>query len=516
MGYTVEEAKREIKDSIEIYLEKREDGTYCMPEVNRLPFYLQGAPGVGKTEMSRQIAEEMGIGFVALSVTHHTRNTVLGLPVVENLKEKDSKYTVYTMSEIIAMVEREVGKGYKEGILLIDEFACMAESLVAPMLAFLQTKNIGTYRLPEGWVLILCSNPVKYNKSARVFDMAIMDRVRLMDVEFDTKTFIKYGEEHGIHHLILDYLKLYPADAHLCEVAENGERSIVTTRGWENLSWCMQGCERKRKSVTQALIQQFVKNFEIADRFYRFYLTHRGKLDQHAYEEILEGKNLPYWTDCCQTMSFQERYMMTELLCNSVIEECREFEEEVDLKHYFEEVADFYQEKPHAFISLEDFWEKRKKGGVLFPNDKRGNCSGKEAEAWKTILSTVEEQNCITMENIAKLLKPQVQCASNEKMIALFSEASSEYWQDQESKREGRMKNCSERIGHVCEFVGGLDENSRLMDILMSRLNKSLGVLDVMSACENPAYLKYNEEICAGEAIVKQIRQEIQAERKEA
>ena len=84
--YTVAEAKKEIKTDIQVYLEKDQQGRYCMPEEQRLPFYLQGPPGVGKTQMARQIAEELGIGFVSLSITHHTRNTILGLPLIEQLK----------------------------------------------------------------------------------------------------------------------------------------------------------------------------------------------------------------------------------------------------------------------------------------------------------------------------------------------------------------------------------------------------------------------------------------------
>ena len=57
--YTVEEAKNAVKEGIKGYLHKDENGMYVMKERNRLPFYLEGAPGIGKTEIVEQIAREL-------------------------------------------------------------------------------------------------------------------------------------------------------------------------------------------------------------------------------------------------------------------------------------------------------------------------------------------------------------------------------------------------------------------------------------------------------------------------
>jgi MoxR-like ATPase len=141
--YTIEKAKIAIKNGIKGYLLKDEKGMYVMKEVNRIPFYLEGEPGIGKTEIVRQIADELGIGYVSFSLTHHTRNSLLGLPVIKNLDD-ENKYTSYTISEIIAKVW-QAREQHREGILLLDEFTCMSESIVPAMLAFLQTKNIGNH-----------------------------------------------------------------------------------------------------------------------------------------------------------------------------------------------------------------------------------------------------------------------------------------------------------------------------------------------------------------------------------
>ena len=330
--YSVGQAKKEIKNSIKAYLRKNKNNEYVMDEVNRLPFYLEGEPGIGKTQLAEQIADELGVGFVSLSITHHTRNTLLGLPMIcsgNDVEGQEVKYTEYTMSEVLALVEQEVKKGHKEGILLIDEFACMAESLVAPMLAFLQQKNIGNHRLPTGWVIILCSNPPKYNKSARTFDIAIMDRVRKMEIVFDGKEFLDYGRKKGFHKAILEYLQHNKADIHYCEPGtKNGESIIVTTRGWENLSHCLTAYEELEQEVSFELIYQFIKSKDIAEKFFRAYQIYYAGLTLEEIYDVLEGRNLESYAERVKEKPYLVKWNVIKILEKILSEECAEYAKE--------------------------------------------------------------------------------------------------------------------------------------------------------------------------------------------
>ena len=42
------------------------------PPVRQRPIFLLGAPGIGKTAVMEQIAQDMGIALVSYSMTHHT------------------------------------------------------------------------------------------------------------------------------------------------------------------------------------------------------------------------------------------------------------------------------------------------------------------------------------------------------------------------------------------------------------------------------------------------------------
>ena len=120
----IKRAKQDIKDTIEAYLLKDEYGAYEIPVLRQRPVLLLGAPGIGKTQIMEQIARECGIGLVAYTITHHTRQSAIGLPFISE-KEYDGRkkaVTEYTMSEIVASVYDKMEKtGLREGILFIDE-----------------------------------------------------------------------------------------------------------------------------------------------------------------------------------------------------------------------------------------------------------------------------------------------------------------------------------------------------------------------------------------------------------
>lgn len=134
---------------MEAYLKKDEAGDYEIPEIRQRPVLLMGPPGIGKTQIMEQIARELGVGLVAYTITHHTRQSAVGLPFIreEEFAGKTYSVTEYTMSEIIASVYRRIrDSGQREGILFIDEINCVSETLAPTMLQFYSARPSATRR----------------------------------------------------------------------------------------------------------------------------------------------------------------------------------------------------------------------------------------------------------------------------------------------------------------------------------------------------------------------------------
>ena len=90
----IKRAKEEIKHSIQAYLAKDEFGEYKIPAVRQRPVLLMGAPGIGKTAVMEQVARECGVALVSYSITHHTRQSAIGLPFISHKEYGGKEYAV--------------------------------------------------------------------------------------------------------------------------------------------------------------------------------------------------------------------------------------------------------------------------------------------------------------------------------------------------------------------------------------------------------------------------------------
>ena len=288
----IKRAKQEIKDAVEAYLLKNAFGEYEIPAVRQRPVLLMGPPGIGKTQIMEQIAKELKIGLVAYTITHHTRQSAVGLPFIREKEYGGQKYSVteYTMSEIIASVyEKMEQTGMKEGILFIDEINCVSETLAPAMLQFLQGKTFGTHRVPEGWIIVAAGNPPEYNKSVREFDVVTLDRLKKIDVEADFPVWKEYAYRQGIHPAVISYLELRRENFYRVENTVAG-KLFATARGWEDLSQLIQVYEKLGKTVDRDVAFQYVQHRMVAKDFANYLELYYKYRTDYNIEEILDGR----------------------------------------------------------------------------------------------------------------------------------------------------------------------------------------------------------------------------------
>lgn len=295
-------------------------GDYLIPAVRQRPILLMGPPGIGKTQIMEQVARECRVGLVAYTITHHTRQSAIGLPFICEEEYEGTKYSVteYTMSEIISSIYRKRKEsGCKEGILFIDEINCVSETLAPTMLQFLQNKTFGNQAVPKGWVIVAAGNPPEYNKSVRDFDMVTLDRVRYMRVEADLKVWREYAMENGIHGAILSYLSLRPKNFYRVETDVDGMK-FVTARGWEDLSSLMKVYEKKKIPVDESVVAQYLHHEDAAaDAAAYFELYHKYE-DDYEIGKILAGDVSSGIYERIARAGFDERISVVNLLLDAM------------------------------------------------------------------------------------------------------------------------------------------------------------------------------------------------------
>lgn len=400
----IKEAKQEIINTVKAYLCKNAEGEYRIPAIRQRPVLLMGPPGIGKTQIMEQIAGECGIGLVSYTITHHTRQSAVGLPMIktEEFEGKEYSVTEYTMSEIIAGVYKAIKEqGHTEGILFIDEINCVSETLIPTMLQFLQCKTFGNQKVPEGWIIVAAGNPPEFNRSVREFDMVTYDRLRVINIDADLEVWREYAREREIHNAILSYLDIRPQNFYRVEADVDGLK-FVTARGWEDMSSLMYVYEELGISINAGVVGEFLHNEDIAEDFAAYYDLYNKYRDDYGINNILAGNAT---SDIYRRMinaDYDERLTVVNLLLDT-------------LNKHFKYAAELKADTDSWYKSIK---EKIKAGEDEGAIDKEKAEFSKQAEK----LDSVEEQTLAKLENAFDFLEGSKQEISREDIGKLDQE----------------------------------------------------------------------------------------------
>lgn len=356
------QAKNEIKNTVQAYLSKNSFGEYEIESKNQRPLLLIGPPGIGKTQIMEQISKECQIGLVSYTITHHTRQSAVGLPFVQKKEFQGKTYSIteYTMSEIIASVYSKMEEtGLKEGILFIDEINCVSETLAPTMLQFLQNKTFGNQKVPSGWIIVAAGNPSEYNKSVRDFDVVTMDRIRYIHVETDYYVWKEYAISKHIHPMILSYLELKPNNFYTVSTSVDG-MEFVTARGWEDLSYLLYTYEKMHLEISQDTIYEYLHHEDIAEDVFAYYLVYKKYQDDYGIDDILNGNVSSSIYARLFNADFDERVSVVNLVMDGLLRQVNiySFEKHCTdlwfgfLKNYRSHMDVFYVDHVKEFIAL--------------------------------------------------------------------------------------------------------------------------------------------------------------------
>lgn len=476
----IKRAKQEIRDSIEAYLQKDADGRYLIPSIRQRPILLMGPPGIGKTQIMEQVARECGIGLVSYTITHHTRQSAIGLPFIRERSYGGKVYSVteYTMSEIITSVyEKMEETGLKEGILFLDEINCVSETLAPTMLQFLQCKMFGNQKVPEGWIIVAAGNPPEYNKSVREFDIVTLDRLKRIDIEENYDVWREYAYEAQIDPAILAYLEIRKDHFYRVENTVDGKQ-FVTARGWEDLSELLRVYRMLGKKVDREVAHQYLQNWEIAKEFANYLELYEKYKKDYGLEKIVQGI---YGEDVLEKLkfaSFDERFSIVGMLNGKLAEYFRAYkEEDARTERLFAELK-VYKEEHSLQMVIERLWEK------LASQKKAGLLNGFQEKLENSVIAELE-----SYEQQWKLTETAAKGAGWDEEFSFIKEAFS----GQVEKRQEVTNQTMNALENTFRFLEDAFGESQEMAAFLAELNTNGDSIRFLRENDCPHFYKYNK-----------------------
>lgn len=191
-----------------------------------IPTYTEGPPGVGKSEMWAQIAEEQKIGFIDVRLAQLDPVDLRGLPAVD-LK---TSMTRWMRPEYWPVAERDG----ERGVLLLDELGDCGKAMQSAAYQVVLNKRAGPHEIPRGWYVAAAGNHQKHRAGAQPMSSALANRFAHMEIEADLECFRQYGVKKNFSPLVLGFLQFRPNFLH--DMAGASLKAFPTPRSWEKVS----------------------------------------------------------------------------------------------------------------------------------------------------------------------------------------------------------------------------------------------------------------------------------------
>lgn len=261
------------------------------------PIMIWGPPGVGKSSVIRDIAKDLGVGFIDVRLAQREPIDIRGLPVpkedgvhwyisAEWPRDKDSK-----------------------GIIIFDELTAADRTLQVAAYEFILDRRLGDlYTVPEGWYIVGAGNRAKDRAVATTMSSALANRFLHVEVDADAETWVKWALRRNIHPLVTGFIRFRP-DAFF-NMDGNLERGWPSARSWERVSIMLQQIEQsgKNKDALLGIAVEGLVGPEAGAEFNAF--MEWSDSIQNALELMLNSK---------ETFNVPERADQKYALCSAMV-----------------------------------------------------------------------------------------------------------------------------------------------------------------------------------------------------
>ena len=184
------------------------------------PVFIWGAPGIGKSAIVEQFAQQLGLDCVSLLGSQLAPEDIIGVPQIRD------GFSQFCPPRTIARQEPYV--------LFLDELNACTSEVQKAFYSLIHERRIGEYHLPEGSIVVGAGNRAQDNAITRPMSSALVNRMFHVELTASPRLWLEWAAQNGIHPYVYDYITSRPD--HLWSKPPKSEEPFSTPRSWHMLS----------------------------------------------------------------------------------------------------------------------------------------------------------------------------------------------------------------------------------------------------------------------------------------
>ena len=185
----------------------------------RRPVFMWGPPGVGKSDLVAQVAEDMKMELRDVRLSLLDPVDMKGFPVPDTVKKQ--------MKWLPADFLPTKGKG----ILFLDEMNSAPMSTQSSAYQLILNFKIGEYELPPGWSILAAGNRAGDRSVVHAQPAALANRFVHLDYDVNVEDWNTWAMKSGIHTDLRAFIRFRPNLLHKFDPVKN-DRAFPTPRSW--------------------------------------------------------------------------------------------------------------------------------------------------------------------------------------------------------------------------------------------------------------------------------------------
>jgi hypothetical protein len=193
------------------------------------PVFLWGPPGIGKSELVADLAQELGGYMIDLRLGQMEPTDIRGIPFYnKDLGKMD-------WAEPVDLPTEEFAKDYPVVILFLDEMNSSAPSVQAAAYQLILNRRVGKYVLPKNVALVAAGNRESDKGVTYRMPTPLANRFIHQEMKCDFASWQEWAVQNNIHKDVVGYLSFAKQDLYDFD-AKSASRAFATPRSWTFVS----------------------------------------------------------------------------------------------------------------------------------------------------------------------------------------------------------------------------------------------------------------------------------------